>query len=102
MSLDDQDSHAPYNFSWIVPNELAGMGWPRTVANLNFLVQNGIRHLVTLSPEMMPPVKNFQQMRWTLIPVEEFEPPTIEDIEKFIEICENSRTKNEVKFCSVC
>lgn len=95
------DSHSPYNFSWIVSNELAGMGWPRTVANLNFLVQQGIKHLVTLSPEMIPPVQNYSQLRWTLIPVEEFEAPSMEDVERFIEICGESRKRNEVNVCRV-
>lgn len=96
MSGDNEDSHPPYNFSWIVQNELAGMGWPRTVANLNFLVQQGIRHLITLSPEMIPPVKSVPLLRWTLIPVEEFEAPTMDNIEKFIEICEECRNRHEV------
>lgn len=60
MSLQDE---APYNFSWIVQNELAGMGWPRTIANLKFLVQQGIRHLVSLSPEMLPPVQDYPQLQ---------------------------------------
>lgn len=95
MCADTEDAHPPYNFSWIVHNELAGMGWPRTVPNLNFLVQQGIRHLITLSPEMIPPVKSVPLLRWTIIPVEEFEAPTMEDIEKFIEICEESRNRHE-------
>lgn len=99
MSLDDEGSQPSYNFSWIVQNELAGMGWPRTVENLNFLVQQGIRHLVTLSPEMIPPVKNYTHLQWTLIPVEEFEAPSMEDINKFIAICEDSRKRNEVNVC---
>ncbi|KAJ8924223.1 hypothetical protein NQ315_007014 [Exocentrus adspersus] len=90
----DQESHPPWNFSWVIENELAAMAWPKTKANLNFLWQNGIRHLVTLSPEMVPPIEE-SDMKWTLIPVVEFEPPTIEDMVAFISICEASLKKKE-------
>lgn len=91
------DPGAPWNFSWIVPGELAGMACPRTKKNLEFLVRNGVRHLVTLSPETRPPVDGFDEIEWTLIPVEEFEAPSMEDILKFLDICNSSKEKGEVR-----
>ncbi|KAJ8979070.1 hypothetical protein NQ317_013386 [Molorchus minor] len=77
-----------------VENELAAMAWPSTKQNLNFIWQNGIRHLVTLSPEMVPPVAG-SKLKWDLIPVEEFEAPTLDDILQFIRICSQSISINE-------
>lgn len=85
----------PYNFSWIVEKELAGMAWPQTVSNLEFLIQEGISHLVTLSPEKIPP--KHPNLQWTKIDVEEFEAPTIDDIIRFIEICEKCRASKQVR-----
>ncbi|XP_018574565.1 dual specificity protein phosphatase 23 [Anoplophora glabripennis] len=92
--LDLGESYAPYNFSWVVENQLAAMAWPETEGNLNFLWQNGIKHVVTLSPEKVPPIAN-SKLEWTLIPVEEFEPPTLDNMITFINICETSLAKKE-------
>ncbi|XP_063905574.1 dual specificity protein phosphatase 23-like [Zophobas morio] len=88
-------TNCPWNFSWVVPNELAAMAWPQTTSNIEYLLLQGIRHLVTLSPEKIPPVATFPQMGWTRIDVEEFEAPTLQDIMTFIAVCEESRKKNQ-------
>lgn len=98
MSETVDDTAAPWNFSWIVSGELAAMACPRTKENLEFLVKNGIRHLVTLSPETRPPIDNFSaRIDWTLIPVEEFDAPRMEDMLKFLDICSRSKEKGEVR-----
>ncbi|XP_060523873.1 dual specificity protein phosphatase 23-like [Cylas formicarius] len=85
----------PINFSWIDENILAACGWPRTEENLDFLITMGIKHLVTLSSEFIPPLANVSGLEWTFIPIEEFEAPVLDDIRKFITICEKHRQKNE-------
>nr|CAD7568457.1 unnamed protein product [Timema californicum] len=98
MSEVSSSECAPWNFSWIVPNELAGMAWPQTPANLRFLESQGIKHLVTLSPEKRPPIHAFPGFKWTEIPIEEFEPPKLCQMRKFIDLCQKSRTKNELLY----
>lgn len=60
---------APINFTWVIPDELCGMGWPKSrdqvretksltpppLLQVGFLVDQGIDHLVSLSPEKIPP-----------------------------------------------
>ncbi|XP_008195342.2 dual specificity protein phosphatase 23 [Tribolium castaneum] len=87
----------PYNFSWLVEKELACMAWPQSVYNLEFLRKEGISHLVTLSPEKIPPIVDFPQIEWTRIDIEEFEAPTLDDIIKFIEICEKCKKNGQVR-----
>jgi hypothetical protein len=88
--------YPPNNFSWIVKDELAAMARPGLPSNLRFLEKQGIKHLVTLSPEMRPPIHTFPELKWTEIPVEEFCSPSVSQMKEFIDICQKSKTKNEV------
>ncbi|CAG9863166.1 unnamed protein product [Phyllotreta striolata] len=88
-------SQQPSNFSWIVEDQLAAMAFPNSLANLEYLYQNNIKHLITLSDDFVPPVDEYKKIEWTLIPVEEFRPPSLEDIETFMGICQESFAKNQ-------
>jgi atypical dual specificity phosphatase len=92
----EEGAYPPNNFSWIVKNELAAMAWPRKSSNLRFLEKQGIKHLVTLSPEMRPPIHTSPDLKWTEIPIEEFCSPSVNQMKEFIDICQKSKTKNEV------
>jgi len=96
MSDNCENSVAPWNFSWIVQDEFAGMAWPKTLENFNFLMGVGIKHLITLSPEKRPPAQAFPEINWVEIPIEEFCSPTLDQIKEFIEICNSCRDKGEV------
>ena len=66
------------------------------VLQVRFLVEQGIDHLVSLSPEKIPPHYAFPDLKHTLIPVEDFTGPTIAEIQKFLEICDCARRDGEV------
>ena len=59
-------------------------------------MEQGIDHLVSLSPEKIPPHYAFPDLKHTLIPVEDFTGPTIAEIQKFLEICDCARRDGEV------
>lgn len=93
----DYESYPPYNFSWFIPNKIAAMGWPQNEENLNYLVDVGVDHLITLSPERWPPITEFKRkLKWTEIRVKEFGAPTLKQVLKFIEICERAQIRGEV------
>ncbi|XP_068624957.1 uncharacterized protein [Battus philenor] len=93
----EYESYPPYNFSWFIEKKVAAMGCPKTIENLNYLVESGINHLITLSPEKLPPVHDFNgKLKWTMIGIEEFGTPTLKQVIKFIEICERAEMKGEV------
>lgn len=97
--MEEAYSNPPWNFSWVVPKELAAMGWPQTAANVRFLYEQGVRHLVTLSPEKRPPIQDklFRgEITWVEIGVEEFEAPGLDQIREFIEVCRKARQRQEV------
>ncbi|XP_061723923.1 dual specificity protein phosphatase 23-like [Cydia pomonella] len=94
---EEYESYPPYNFSWFVEGKVAAMGWPQTVANLNYLADAGIDHLITLSPERRPPILDCKKkLKWTEIRIKEFGTPTLRQIIKFIEICERAEIRGEV------
>lgn len=86
----------PWNFSWVVSEKLAAMAWPQTEANLQYIFQQGVRHLVTLSPEKLPPAHKCPDLAWTVIGIEEFEAPSIDQIQEFIRICEQCDKNKQV------
>ncbi|KPJ00728.1 Dual specificity protein phosphatase 23 [Papilio xuthus] len=93
----ERESYPPYNFSWFLKGKVAAMGWPQTIENLNYLVDSGINHLITLSPEKLPPIYDFdRKLKWTEIGIKEFGAPTLKQIIKFIEICERADINGEV------
>ncbi|CAG9765682.1 unnamed protein product [Ceutorhynchus assimilis] len=86
---------APWNYSWIIPGYLVGTSCPNTIENLNFLKQEGISRLITLSPEYRPAKTAFPGIQWSYIPIEEFEAPSLEDMKTFIKICLEAKENNE-------
>ncbi|XP_034826120.1 dual specificity protein phosphatase 23-like [Maniola hyperantus] len=90
------DAYPPLKFSWVIPKKLAAMAFPRHIENLQFLVNQGITHLVTLTAGKKPPVDDIPSLRWTEIPIEEFEAPTVEQIEQFVDVCKRSDKNGEV------
>ncbi|CAH1640594.1 unnamed protein product [Spodoptera littoralis] len=93
----DYESYPPYNFSWFIDKKIAAMGCPQTVENLNYLVDVGVNHLITLSPERIPPILECEKkLKWSEIRIKEFGVPTLKQILKFIEICERAEMRGEV------
>ncbi|XP_063629055.1 dual specificity protein phosphatase 23-like isoform X1 [Cydia splendana] len=90
------DAYPPLKFSWVIPKKLAAMAFPRNTENIKYLTNQGITHLVTLTAGKKPPVEEFSRIRWTEIPVEEFEVPSLDQIKKFIDVCKRADKNDEV------
>ncbi|KAJ0171564.1 hypothetical protein K1T71_013114 [Dendrolimus kikuchii] len=90
------DAYPPLKFSWVIPKKLAAMAFPRNKENVKFLVNQGITHLVTLTAGKKPPMEDVARIRWSEVPVEEFEVPNLEQIKKFIDICKKADKNGEV------
>lgn len=99
MSYSDEEDevyYPPWNFSWVIDGVLAAMASPRSEGNMKYVAKQGIKHLITLSPECRPAIFAAPQVEWTEIGIDEFEAPTIQQIKKFIEICQRCQIKNQV------
>lgn len=90
------DAYPPLKFSWVIPKKIAAMAFPRNKENLKYLVNQGITHLVTLTAGKKPPVDDIARLRWSEVPVEEFETPNVEQVKKFIDVCKKSDKNGEV------
>lgn len=87
----------PPNFSWVEPHRLAGLGMPRMTAHYQFLLNNGIKHLVTLSERMPPYHDTCPELISHHIRIHDFCAPTFDQIKRFLSIVEEANSKGEVK-----
>ena len=84
------------NFCFVIGRELAGMAHPGSSRflreNLEFLKDEGIGAIVslTLSP-LEPALVEQSGFRYLHIPVEDFTPPTLDQVEAFIRFFESAQ-----------
>ncbi|XP_037079215.1 dual specificity protein phosphatase 23-like [Pollicipes pollicipes] len=64
-------------------------------AELLFLRSAGVRHLVTLSSECPPHPAVTDYLRHTVLHVEEFEAPTLQQIDQFVNICKEAAREDQ-------
>jgi len=79
-------------FSWMIPGELAGMGHPghrpEAFAELR---QFGVGAVVSLSHDALPEhLLKEHGLRYMHLPIENFAPPAPEQVDEFIEFCEEN------------
>ncbi|XP_047488347.1 uncharacterized protein LOC125038783 [Penaeus chinensis] len=84
-----------YNFSWLVEGKICGCDFPRGEIHLDFLREEKVGVIVTLSEEEQLPATASNDFECHLIPVVEFEPPSLEQICKFISICDAAHEKKK-------
>uniref|UniRef100_A0A8B9H2T0 Dual specificity protein phosphatase 23 n=1 Tax=Astyanax mexicanus TaxID=7994 RepID=A0A8B9H2T0_ASTMX len=88
-------SEAPHNFSWVEPHKLAGLAMPRMPGHYQYLVNNGIKHLVTLSERKPPYHDTCPELTLHHIRIHDFCAPTFDQIKRFLTIVEEANTKGE-------
>lgn len=54
-SVHGRISGRPTNFSWLVPGEVAGSGFPTTMEEFEWLLKQGIKGVVTMTENSLPP-----------------------------------------------
>ena len=80
----------PRNFSWFVEGKLAGMGYP-TDENMPFLAEQNIKTLVNITRDQYYlDSAAAHGMTVHSIDVQDFCPPTNEQIEEFLSIADNA------------
>ncbi|CAH2327144.1 dual specificity phosphatase 23 isoform X2 [Pelobates cultripes] len=85
----------PHNFSWVEPGLLAGMAMPRLPAHYEYLYQNGIRHLITLTEHKPPYHDTCPGITLHRIRIVDFCPPSLDQIKSFLKIVEDANAKKE-------
>ncbi len=85
------------NFSWLIEDEIAGMAKPASsVYDFEFIKEKGLEAIVSLTEyplsEML--VEEFG-FRVKHIPVRDFQPPTLEQVEDFVAFAKNARSEGK-------
>lgn len=84
----------PRNFSWFVEDRLAALGFPSTRADIEFLCSRGVKRLISLT-ESRPSLHGFP-LTHVHIPIVDFTPPSIEQVNEFLSAVEKSNSQEEV------
>ncbi|XP_042357060.1 dual specificity protein phosphatase 23b isoform X1 [Plectropomus leopardus] len=94
-SLISMAFNAPHNFSWVEPNKLAGLALPRMTAEYQYLLDNGIKHLVCLCERKPPNHDTCPKLKLHHIKIPDFTAPSPSQIERFLSIVEEANSKGE-------
>ncbi len=87
----------PRNFSWLLPDEIAGMARPASaVTDFEFLKELGIDAIVSLTehPLHRALVEEFG-FEYKHVPVEDLTAPTLEQIDEFVEFATKVRAEGK-------
>ncbi|XP_060772377.1 dual specificity protein phosphatase 23a [Neoarius graeffei] len=89
-------SGTPPNFSWVEVNKVAGLAWPSSPAHYQYLVKNGIKHLVCLCESKPPGSESCSDLTLHHIAILDFSPPSPSQIRTFLSITEHADTGQAV------
>ncbi|GLD47757.1 dual specificity protein phosphatase 23 [Lates japonicus] len=94
-SLTTMASFPPNNFSWVEPGKLAGLALPRMTCEYQYLLDNGIKHLVCLCERKPPYHDTCPELQLHHIKIADFTPPSPSQIDRFLSIVEEANSKGE-------
>ncbi|XP_075419762.1 dual specificity protein phosphatase 23 [Tenrec ecaudatus] len=84
----------PPNFSWVLPGRLAGLALPRHPAHYQFLWEQGVRHLVSLT-DRKPPYSDSSNLTLHKLRIVDFCPPAPHQIDHFLQIVDEANARGE-------
>ncbi|XP_048255435.1 uncharacterized protein LOC124115604 [Haliotis rufescens] len=85
----------PDNFSWVVDGLLCTLAFPETRQNLRYLLDNNVAYLVSLTAERDPPVTQCPELELVSLKIQDFSPPTMEQVEEFLDILHKAGTRKK-------
>ena len=90
----------PTNFSWVIPQKLAGSGLPSSYDQLTWLASNGIKTLVTVREIPLPEIwiQKVNSLNYELenhfLKTDDYDAPTIDEIHKVVDYIEKKIESN--------
>ncbi|XP_067677077.1 uncharacterized protein [Haliotis asinina] len=85
----------PDNFSWVVDGLLCTLAFPETRQNLRYLLDNNVAYLVSLTAERDPPITLCPELEFVSLKIQDFTPPTVEQVEEFLNIISKAEVKKK-------
>ncbi|XP_016046972.1 dual specificity protein phosphatase 23 isoform X2 [Erinaceus europaeus] len=85
----------PPNFSWVLPDRLAGLALPRAPAHYQFLRERGVAHLVSLTERAPPHSDSCPGLTLHRLRIPDFCPPSPEHIDRFVQLVDEAGARGE-------
>ncbi|MDE1842164.1 MAG: dual specificity protein phosphatase family protein [Thaumarchaeota archaeon] len=84
----------PTNFSWLIDDKLAGSGMPTSVSEIDWIIKQGVRSIVTMTENSLPEqwVKNVKYLH---VPTEDFSAPDMQQIDEAVEFIQTRIVNSE-------
>ncbi len=85
------------NFSWLIEGEIAGMAKPASsVYDFEFLKEKGLEAIVSLTEYPLSEIL-IEEFGFSVkhIPVRDFQPPTVEQVEDFVAFARNALSEGK-------
>lgn len=89
--LHGQLIERPTNFSWVIPDKLAGSGLPSSLDQLTWIAANGIRTVVTIREIPLPEIwikkvkTQFDLFENYFLKTDDYNAPTIDEIAEVVD-----------------
>ncbi len=74
----------PTNFSWLISDKLAGSGMPTTPSEIDWVVKQGIKSIITMTEESLPE-SWVKDVKYLHVPTEDLTAPNMEQIDQAVE-----------------
>lgn len=84
----------PTNFSWVIEGMLAGSGMPTSREEMDWVRENGIKAVLTLTEEPLPE-QRLNNIDYLHVPTVNSTAPDIEDIEKAVDFIDKNLKNNK-------
>lgn len=86
----------PTNFSWLIENKLAGCGMPTSFEEMNWIRNQGVKSIVTMTEDDLPN-SWLGEMEYLHVPTEDLAAPDLEKIDSAVDyIYERIKNKEPV------
>jgi len=83
----------PTNFSWLIEDKLAGSGMPTSVSEVDWVVKQGVRSIVTMTENALPE-SWVKDVKYLHVPTEDLSAPDMDKIDEAVEFI-NFRIQND-------
>ncbi|KAK7508136.1 hypothetical protein BaRGS_00000375 [Batillaria attramentaria] len=90
----DVDSEIPPSFSWVIDGLLCACAFPSSLTHLRYLADQGVTCLVSLTAERDLPEHDIPGLEVIRLKMEDFTPPTLEQVQQFIEAVEKAEERS--------
>ncbi len=84
----------PTNFSWLIDNKLAGCGMPTTINEINWIFDQGVKSIITMT-EIALPESWIKDTKYLHVPTADLNAPDIDQIEEAVDFIHERINNND-------